>query len=229
MITRGELRLAVLQKADAANPDGTASERWDTKPKGEVDRELSYVVNREWGRILNAQPDYRVSIRSVLSNADGRWAVADLSRPGERLYRVRCFFADGRLWREEPLAQNISAALGEDTTERYVWYRIGDEIATLPVLANTTAKLIVNHRPALVKDLADDSTEVPFPDGYEEILVYEGAAHLLTKGGAEVAAAGGFRALAIDMRDEMLQDLARFTTSPLHFGGPTDYATDWGG
>src|SRR5712691_9421341 len=86
--TKGGLRTAVLQQADAVGSD-----RWDAAAGGEVDQIISDCFDREWKNILNANRYYKYA--QVLVNTDpvtGRIPIANLSTGTgdnqQRFYRV---------------------------------------------------------------------------------------------------------------------------------------------
>lgn len=232
-MTRAQLRLRTMRAMDATNPNNTYSARWNTTAgaAGEVDPILGFIHAREWKRILNALPYYRMSERSLTSDATtGRYSIADLSTADEKFYRLLAFAVDDLVYYPDDFRRNVPTPSAINAnTNRFVVYRMGNVLATMPVQYSKAATAWVNITPMRVEDLADDTTTVTFPDDYEYILVYESAAHLMAKGGAELEAAQMYRGLAEEMRRDMLQDLARFSIAPLQFGGMTDSAYDWAG
>lgn len=231
-ITRAELRTRVLEAADA-----TSSGRWDNTPgTGIVDRHLGIVQLKEWRRILNACPYYRVASRTPVADASGRITFAQLSDAtnpdaAQTVYRVLQVAFNNVALREVNPKDAYLAGVGSGNPYPFqygIWYR-DDAGILVPGYANETATAIhVNHLPTRADKLTGDTVLVEFPDDYEDILVYEGAARLLSKGAAETGAAAELKALAEDDRRDMLQDLSRTQAGPWVLQFP-DIAAEWGG
>lgn len=231
-ITRSSLRTRSLQLADAVS-----SSRWDsttTGASGEVDQHMGIVHAREWRRILNAAPYYRVSKRTPATDASGQILISDLSSGSgdsqERFYRVLLLSVDDVPMRE---VQGKDAFMSTLTTTGSslsdgVWYRQGDYLVVPNAVSRTNCDVWVNHLPTRADNLTGDAVTVVFPDDYEDILAYEIASILLSKGAAEVDAAAALKALAEDMRRDLLQDVARISGKPLVMGFP-DSAAEWAG
>lgn len=223
-MNRQLLRDDALRLADAFG-----SKRWDNEAGGEVDRILSSVFDRTWRRILNANANYRVSQRTPTSDAvTGRYSKADLNGSTgdtlERLYRVLAVRIDGQPYREQRLATYIDR---EDQINSMVWFEEGQSITALPLQLSHAADIWVNWIPARPVTYTADSVEVDFPDGYDQVLIQLGAARLLMKGGAETQASAELRQDIQEDYDEMLQDIARVSTTPMSMLH-TDRGTDWG-
>lgn len=230
--TRAQLRTRLLRRLDAAS-----SSRWDTTAgnTGEVDQVLSFVADREWRRILNANPFYRTAHLQPTTDSAGRIAISDLTSGSgdtiKRFYRVLAVLIDGVAYQEVDAKDFIHGSVhnfGDRT-----FFRNGDYVQLLPVRASTALSgadetIVVNHIPCSIQDLSADSVNVVFPDGYEEILVLEAAAFLFAKGGTELDSTGPFRALAESLRQEMLADIQRFTINPMRMKY-SDNSSDWAG
>lgn len=227
-LTRTQARTRAQKRADAY-----ASTRWDSTAGGEIDNLMTYVVDREWRRILTHNPEYRMRKYSITSDATtGRWAISDLSYGTgdtlERLFRIQLFMVNERAYEQVPAKNFQGLESYQPQTFPYIYWREGDYLATLPVDKSTVATVWVNHIPQKVDTLTTDSIAIIFPDGYEEIYILETAALMLSKGGAETQAAGELRVLANQMRSDMLDEIARWSGKPLRMGYD-DNAVDWGG
>jgi hypothetical protein len=229
-ITRTGLRTRALQLADAVG-----STRWDTTDAtGEIDVHMGVIHLREWKRILNANPYYRVAQRTPAIDSSGRIAISALTsgtgNSVETFYRVLMLSANNVAYKEILTKEGFLAGVqtAPDSQMAGVWFRQGDYIY-VPGAANTTATGVwVNHVPCAANALALAADTVVFPEGYEDLLGYELAAIILSKGAAEADAAGTMKAFAEDMRRDMLQDIARFSISPTVFQF-SDTAAEWAG
>lgn len=231
-MNRSSLRTRALQLADAVS-----SSRWDsttTGATGEVDQHMGIVHSREWRRILNAAPYYRVAKREPTTDSTGRIAISALTSgsgdDAERFYRVLLLSVNDIPMKEVQGADAFMSTLtatGSSLADG-VWFRQGDYLIVPNAISQTNCDVWVNHLPTRVDNLANDSSTVVFPDDYEDILAYEIAAILLSKGAAEVDAAAALKALAEDMRRDLLQDVARISGKPLVMAFP-DSASEWGG
>jgi hypothetical protein len=232
-ITKSGLRTRALQLADAVS-----SPRWDTTATtGEVDVHMGMVHMREWRRILNANPYYRVARRTPAIDSSGRIAISSLSDSSsadalETFYRVLMVAVNNTPYKEiipkEGLLAGIQITTGSAMPGSNIWFRQGDYIM-VPDAANSTATGVwVNHVPTPANLLSGEAIVVTFPDTYEDLLAYELAAILLSKGSAESDSAATMKAFAEDLRRDMLQDIARFSIAPQQFQF-ADTAAEWGG
>jgi hypothetical protein len=226
--TKGTLRTAVLQQADAVGSD-----RWDATAGGEVDQIISDCFDREWKNILNANQYYTYA--QVLVNTDavtGRVPFASLSTGTgdtlQRLYRIIAVIGptdnivyNPATFREIPLGETFAANVR-------VFYREGDKIFILPKQLNTPFDFRVNWIPARPGDLSTDNIAINFPNEYQNILRWEASAWMLTKGGAETPASAELRQFAQVLRDDLLNDVARFSTDQDQLSYP-DSRFEWGG
>lgn len=231
-ITKSGLRTRALQLADAVS-----SPRWDTTATtGEVDVHMGVIHQREWRRLLNAAPFYRVARRTPAIDSSGRILISDLTSGAadavERFYRVLMLAVNNTPYKEitarDGLLAGIQITTGSAMPGSNIWFRQGDYIM-VPDAASTTATGVwVNHIPTAANALSGEGITVPFPEGYEDLLAYELAAIILSKGAAESDSAATMKAFAEDMRRDMLQDLARFSIAPqvMQF---SDTAAEWGG
>lgn len=224
--TKATLRAAVLRKADA-----TGSDRYDATAGGEVDQDVSDVFDREWKRLLNANRYYQIQSIAATSHATtGRIAKSTLSTGSadtlKRLYRILTIIGpDVSIYNP---AEFLEIPLGETFgTSLKVFYQEGDQIMILPKQLSTAFTVWVNYLPPRPADLSTDLIAITFPDEYQNLLVYEGAAWLLSKGGAETKASIDLSNRADLIRTDMLQDLARLTTDPDQIKYP-DSRMGWG-
>lgn len=232
-MTRAQFRTRVQRRMDAAN-----TTRWDTTSgtAGEIDQVLSFVFIREWKRILNADRRFRVRRAQPTTDASGRVTFtalsASLSSDTEKnAYRIIQVVKDGFVYKEVDLETGVLDEINDQNMR--VWFREGDRVAFLPVEVSTAWTgtgdgIWVNYYPTPPDLLSSDGVTVDFPNGYEEILCLEAAAHLLAKGGAEVETTTSFKQLAETLRQDMLQDLARTSTRPQRMRYE-DSAASWGG
>lgn len=211
--------------------DAVGADRWDDTAGGEVDLHIGTAMDREWKRILNAAPYYRVGRRTPTSSSTGYYALSDLDSgsgdSAQRLYRVIAFSVDSVIYEETRLDQYLIP----DTSSpqpNYLWYFEGSNILALPIQASKQATVVVNYLPTRFENLATDASTVDFPDGYENVLVCMGAALLLMKGGAEAQASQTLEIQAEELRADMLQDLMRRSMAPVRMRY-NDNAWDWAG
>lgn len=229
-VTRAQLRTRIVEKADATN-----SNRWDTTGGGEVDQMAALVADREWRRILNANQFYQMARRQPTSDSDGYYLASDLASGSgdtlQRLYRVLKVMIDQIVYEEGQFDMYVGGMINTLTPgPYYLWYwEDATKIAALPVQASHQATGIwVNWIPQKIDQLSADSIAIGFPDGYEDIVAWETAAMMLMKGGTEAPAAAALKILAEEMRQDMLQDLARLSTKSKRMQY-NDTFQDWGG
>lgn len=225
-LTRAQYRQRILRDMDAVS-----SGRWDQTAGGEVDQKLGVVFDQNWRRILNANRYYRIAKYTPTSDADGKYAISDLSVTGtdtdKRMYRVLAVAIDNVVYSEGEFIDNVLSLTNQPNYR--VWWRDGLYLQAIPLAASKTADGIwVNYIPTRPENLSDDSVAVDFPDGYEQILVWEAAALLLSKAGAESGAGAELRELAAELKQDMLQDISRFSTKPMKMRYE-DEAGEWGG
>jgi hypothetical protein len=228
-ITLAALRTRSLQHADAVS-----SPRWSVALAGEVDQLIGTAHAKEWRRILNANPYQRVALRSVTLDSTGRVPIASLSDvtlpdSSERFYRILLFTAANIVLKEVPGKDAFTSLLATSVTGvgSGVYFRIGDYFQA-PGYESQAASIWVNHIPTRADALSVDTKTVVFPEDYEDVLAYEAAALILSKGGAEADAAAVCKAYAEDLRRDMLQDITRTSINPLVMQYP-DSASEWGG
>ncbi len=190
----------------------------------------SLVHRAEWGHLLGMNARLRMARRVVVVGPEGVIDRAQLSTPTEHLARV-VRLVDGAVPLFDLTASGLLAR-----SEDVVWSRMGDVLVVdRPVGMTLTA--LVTHTPPLVRDLplptqpasgAVVEPLVEFPDGWEMLLAYETAAHLLDRGARESDAAVRLEQKAEAIRQRMLAELGRDRTGPLtvaHIDDPTE----WGG
>jgi hypothetical protein len=209
--------------------DAVGSDRWSDSLIKTV---LNSVFEAEWSNILNAAPYYRFATRTVTTDADGQFALSDLDLAGgdssQYWYRIMSV-SDGNYLYQQTRFQDVPLA----TTTNYLpshprlYYIAGDNVQILPVASDVTMTIGINHKPQSISDLLNDSSsEVVFPRNSHLILVWEAAAQLLLKGGAETSAAVDLKALARQERESLLDDIRRRTINPTMMAYP-DNKSDW--
>jgi hypothetical protein len=209
--------------------DAVGSDRWSDSLIKTV---LNSVFEAEWSNILNAAPYYRFATRTVTTDADGQFALSDLDLASgdssQYWYRIMSV-SDGNYLYQQTRFQDVPLA----TTTNYLpshprlYYIAGDNVQILPVASDVTMTIGINHKPQSISDLLNDSSsEVVFPRNSHLILVWEAAAQLLLKGGAETSAAVDLKALARQERESLLDDIRRRTINPTMMAYP-DNKSDW--
>jgi hypothetical protein len=227
-ITKAGLRTRALQLADAVS-----SPRWDnTATTGEVDLHMGNIHIREWRRLLNASPFYRVAVRTPAIDSSSRIAITDLSSGAgdsvQTLYRVIEVVVDNSPLKEIDPRDGLMSTLANATIDAGVYFRQGNYIICPGHPSVTATGVFVNYTPTPANALSNENITVDWPEGYELVLAYEIAAAILSKGAAEIDATAACKAFAEDYRRDMLQDLARLSTSPMQLRYP-DTAAEWAG
>lgn len=208
--------------------DAEGDKRWSST---NILAALDMAYRREWRRILNANRFYRVAERTPTLTA-GRFALDALDGgtgdTAESHYRILSVSRGVTPYRE---IQATDFVAGEDAAFdaafRSAYFRVGDYIRVVPS-SGETLTVTVNHIPPLPSVLSSGSVSVVFPSGYESVPCMEAAAIILSKGGAETEASGYLKALAEEVRRDMLSDIARTSTNPIQMGY-SDTAGDWAG
>ena len=96
--TRAQLRTRILRRMDAED-----NSLWDTTAgaTGEVDQVMGFVFDKEWRRILNANPDYRTNRVQLTADTDGKYAISGLTTGSgdtvKRFYRMRTVTCNNRV------------------------------------------------------------------------------------------------------------------------------------
>lgn len=227
--TRVQLRTDALRIADGYN-----SSRWDTTAgTGEADRRGGLAHLREWKRLLNHVPTFRIaSFTALTTDSSGNIALSSLSTGSadaqQNLYRVLQVAVNNTPYTDATRNAKTYLLSGLNGVPYRVWYRSGSNLV-IPDSPNATPTGIwVNWTPTPLHSLSSDSVAVDLPsDDYSDVLAYEWAALLLLKGGAETEASMACKAIAAELRGEMLDDLRPS-------GGPVlmqygDTAAEWGG
>lgn len=223
--TRDELVTEIRSLADAENDT-----RWTATT---VLRHLDVAFDREWARILQADPYYRVQTLTPAVDANGIIAQSALSTGSgdseRRFYRVIGVTAGKRRYSPSSLDENVltlEADANYEAGARIYWWQ-GTDLVLWP-RPGDTATVLVNHRPTLPSALSSGTATITFPSPYELILAYEAAASMLAKGGAETQASADLKAFAEGIRDDLLADLSRREIQPMMWRYP-DSRADWGG
>lgn len=235
-MTLAQMRVRVLRRMDADS--GTTDNRWDTTAgiTGELDQALGHVFRKEWKRILNACPTFRVQLIQPTTDATGRVTFASLTTSasadaGKNAYRIVQLSRSGYIYSEVDMKDWV---ISESTNpSARVYWREGEELMLLPKEVSTALNgsgdgFWVSYYPTTPESLSTSTATVDFPNGYEEIVALETAALLLAKGGAETETTSYFKTLAEEMRADMLQDLARTSGRPVRMRYE-DSASIWGG
>lgn len=230
--TREMLRDRAVRAADAVG-----SQDWDATAgaSGEIDQKLAVNYDREWIRCLDADPALRMAERTVTADANGRYAVADLSSGSgdsrQRFHRVLTVVRASQTYSPGRLRQFPTPA--DTITTRRSWFREGTNLMLVPSSPSSEATVTVNYLPPAVTALSADSVTVEVPtevqeETFAEVVALETAADLLNKGGRETAESQGLRQRASVLREQMLADLARVGEGPIQMQHG-DNAYEWGG
>lgn len=229
-ISRSALRLRALQLGDLVG-----SPRWDvTAGSGEVDAHMGVVHMREYRNILNAQPYYKTLKCTPTFDANGAVPLSALTAgvgdSAVKAYRVLLVSVANIPYREMAASDVYMAQVAiQGTPNVYaVWYRDGDNLVAPDAPGLTATGVWVNTLPRRADLLASDNSLVAWPDDYEDVLAYELAGVLLTKGAAEMDASQFCLAQAERLKVEMLQDLSRTSIRPWQVKFP-DTASEWAG
>ena len=205
--------------------DGDSTGRWSS---GTVIRFLDLCIRREWSRIFAAYPGYRHAKRTITATSTGTFPLTSLSASGERFFRILQMRVGDQI--VAPLTGSETPYSSTDSSQGYLGRRSyavhGANVQLYPASADTVS-VWVSHLPASIASL-EDTDPVVFPEDYELIPCFEAAALMLSKGSAETGAANELRAMAKDMRDDMISDVGRHTIGPNQIGFP-DNSADWGG
>lgn len=227
-VTRAELISDIREFMDGTNNTG----RWsDTL----IERVTDSVFDGEWSNILAAAPYYRSATRTVTTDANGQFLWSALNSgsgdTAQNVYRIMTV-TDGNYLYDQTRFQDVPLATTAGYPVPYQWdrlyYFMGDTIQTLPVQSGVSLDVTVNYKPPVPSELSADSVTIDFPSNSHMILVWEAAARLLMKGGAETQAATDLMQLAKMERETLLLDIQRRTINPMRML-PLDSASDWGG
>lgn len=188
---------------------------------------------QEYANLLNIINSYQMQAVTVTLDSDGRFTQASLTtgtgNTAKNFYRMLALAkpssAGGYFYKQSQFKFDPNPALS--AAPNYIWYPYGRYIQVSPVESGATLTATVNFRPPRVDQLAADSDNVDFPDGYEPLLAWRAAGLALRKGGAEAQAAFMMDAMAKEIREEMLLDLGRVGTTPI-IAGAFDDPSDWG-
>lgn len=234
--TREQLRDQVLDLMDAAGSD-----RWDRGASGEVDLAIGFAFDREWKRILNANNKIRLQKLSPTTDADGAIVLSALTTNAagaaattgndlRRFYRIiRNGLQHGNRIYEKEDFESYPLLHVQDTQTHRIYYQEGERFRLFPIEANTQIDaMFVNYIPQRPDRLTADNIVPDILDGFEDVLKFEAAAFLLSKGDAEMQAARSFKGYAHEIRVELLQDIKRASTDPYQVPYE-DTAGSWGG
>jgi hypothetical protein len=224
-VTRDTLVAQTREYADAVGSD-----RWSD---GLILVILDQVFDSEWSNILNAAPYYTFAQRTVMTDLNGQIPFSALNGGGgdnqENFYRMMSLSDGNRLY-----VQTKFTDVPMGTVTNYLptypkqFYQAGQAFQTLPVESGNQLFAFVNWKPTAIRDLANGSSVVEFPNRAHLIVVWEAAANMLMKGGAESRQALDLKGLAAQERASMLDDIRRTTTRPTEMNYP-DQKSDWAG
>lgn len=224
-VTRGQLISDTREFMDAVG-----SSRWTDSLILTV---LSAVFDEEWSNILNAAPYYTFAQRVVATNGSGQVPFADLNSGSgdaqKNWYRILSV-SDGNVLYDQTRFQDVPLATTTNYLPTYprLYYVAGDFVQILPVSGSQQLYIGVNYKPTDLNQLSSDNATIDFPNNSHLILVWEAAAQLLLKGGAETSAAVDLKRLADMNRTSLLDDLRRRTINPTQLAYP-DQKYDWAG
>ncbi len=216
--------------------DAVSSPRWSDPTIA------TWIGLEQWrnqAKLLNANNQFYINGPiTVTQDSLGQFNLSDLTTGAtdskKYFYRIHLLGlpsggsngTSGPLWYRKG-SLNRFPPTQPSTSLPYVWYLLGTKIQVLPATASQTLQVYVSYRPPRADQLSATSVTVDYPEGYETGLAMGAAAMMLDKGGAEDSAASVMRALADDLRDDMLLDLGRPSTDPI-IAGSLDDPSDWG-
>jgi hypothetical protein len=224
-VTRGQLISDTREFMDAV-----ASARWSDSL---IQTVLSSVYDEEWSNILNAAPYYTFAQRLVATNGSGQVPFSALDSGSgdtkQHWYRILSV-SDGNVLYSQTRFQDVPLATTTNYLPTYprLYYVAGNAVQILPISGGTQLYIAVNYKPASLSTLSSDTVTIDFPDNAHLIIVWEAAAQLLLKGGAETSAAVDLKRLADLSRTSLLDDLRRRTINPTQMAYP-DQKYDWAG
>jgi hypothetical protein len=210
--------------------DAVGSDRWSDDLIKTV---LNNVYDAEWSNILNAAPYYKFAQRNVTTDVDGKIPLTNLDSGGgdnqQNWYRILSV-SDGNVLYEQTRFQDVPLATTTNYLPTYprLYYIAGDDIQILPVSSSLALYIYVNYKPTAILDLDSSASVIDFPANAHLIVVWEAAAQLLLKGGAETSAANDLKVLANLERTTLLDDIRRRTINPTRMAYP-DLKWDWAG
>lgn len=224
-VTRAQLIALTREYMDAVG-----STRWSDETIKTV---LNSVYDEEWSNILNAAPYYTFQQLTLTTDSSGQIPFTSLSTGAgdnqKNFYRILSV-SDGNVLYDQTDFSYVPLATTTNYLPTYprLYYYADSFVQILPVSSGTSIYVAVNYKPTSLSDLASDSSVIDFPPNSELLLVAVASAKLLLKGGAEVAAANNYRALANEERQSLLDDLRRRTINPTRMAYP-DQKYDWSG
>lgn len=193
----------------------------------------SMVHLDEWRKVLGVNPYYRTASFTLTVDANRQIPLASLSTGAgnskQTFHRVLEVVTDGgeNLTYTQPDRLRLVNQAAVQTTTR-LWTRVGTAIQCYGVTAGDTVHVLVNWLPTAAGDLASVADTVDWIDGWEPILWYEIAAHLLAKAGRETTEARELMGMAEVQRQKLLQDVGRDASQPYVLGA-NDEPWEWGG
>lgn len=223
--TRAQWVTELREVADATNDP-----RWGTTTTLWV---LSSVYDKEWRALLDQKSTLRMQTLSLTRDVQGRVPWADLSTgTGDTVKRVHRILAvyDGTTWYEyedyrlSPLAGDTTNGGGVPAP---IYRREGDYLQVAPV-QDGALTVVVNHIPPIPSLLSADAIALEWPEGFEQVILFEAASRMLRKGGAETDASNELAALAAQFRTDLVSALGRESTDPKRMLLGDDPAS-WGG
>lgn len=217
------------------NIDAEGGSRWSD---AEIVTALSYSHDSLWSRILSAASYYRFQSLSISTDSSGLFPVSSLStgtgNSQKRFYRILSI-NDGTVEYSETRFQDIPLGTSSAYVKYYrkLYYLAGENYQVLPA-GSTGLTVVVNYKPTMLRDYVGTGSidkydvAIDWPEGNENVLVYDAASRLLMKGGAEATSSALFNRMGKDELADMLDDIRRMSINPTRMAYP-DTATAWGG
>lgn len=223
--TRAQWITELLEVADAKDDP-----RW---PSATTLWVLSSVYDKEWRALLDQKTTLRMQTLSLTRDAAGRVPWSDLTTGSgvteKRVHRVMAVYDASNWyehedWRLSPTASDLTNGAG---SARCVYRREGDYLQMAPV-ASDPITVVVSHLPCMISMLPSDATAVEWPEGFENVVLFEAASRMLRKGGADTDPSNELAALAAQFRNDMVSALGRESIEPKRMLLGDDPAS-WGG
>lgn len=177
-ITRAVARTMIRELAD--DPDG---KRWSD---ANLDILAGMVIDGLYADILDDQPQ-AVSLLETVTTLTSPGTI-DTSSGGDltnRLYRVQSIVRNGQTYREADHRNVVLEDGAVISAQDYTYVFFGDELHLFPYSTTEDVEIRYSYRPTKFDLLANDSTAVEWPDGYELAYLTKVAAFAMGKGGVE--------------------------------------------
>lgn len=164
--------------------DDRGANRWTTASLGLL---ATMTLDSLYGELLDVAPNWQRAVETVSPTSPGYVDLsADLTN---RWYR---FFRNGIVRESQIYSPAKSSLISLDDTgttvlaaPSYTYVVWGGQLWLFDLDATNDVDITYSFKPTSWADLADDNTEVIWPDGHEDAYIFEIASRCLMKGAAE--------------------------------------------